>query len=143
MNRQLKTKPQSFEYEGQTRRKGEPWSVQRIDLRSPLKVTGEQFARVELAHCDRGKLTEIGRGLGAFDAMFEAVSNALDVEASLKELTINFRARDENENRASPECRVSLSVVREGELVTIDRSGLQLLPTCLEAYVDALTVSPD
>ena len=138
MTEQLTTGFQCFdEGGGQSRSEGGCWSVQRIDLRSPLKVSGEQFARVEFAHSDRGKLTEIGRGSSAFDAMFEAVGNALNVEASLKELTINFRAPDAGEGDRA-ECRVSLSVLRQGELVTVDRSGPQLLPTCLEAYVDAL-----
>lgn len=122
---------------GQFRGNAGCWSVQRIDLRSPLKVSGEQFARVEFTHSDRGKLTEIGRGSSAFDAMFEAVSNALNIEASLKALTINFRAREAGDCDQAV-CSVSLSVMRQGELVTVDRSGPELLPTCLEAYVDAL-----
>lgn len=121
------------------------WSVRRIDLRSPLKPSGEQFARIEFAHSNRGKLTDIGRGSGAFDAMFQAVSNALSVEASLKELSLSFRAQGDGDANPSsmPECRVSLSVLRQGEMVSVERTGQHLLPTCLEAYVDALTMYDD
>jgi len=60
-----------------------PWTLSKIDLRSPVMPSAWPIARLELAHPVRGRVTDIGKAPGAFDAAFIAAGHIIGIEPRL------------------------------------------------------------
>lgn len=59
------------------------WTLSKIDLRSPVMANAWPVARLELIHPVRGRVTDIGKAPGAFDAAFIAAGHILGIDPRL------------------------------------------------------------
>lgn len=113
---------------------GNPWSLSRLEIRTPLAAGGNPFARVELLHRERGRITDLGRGDGPVDSTFRAIRQIIGIEATVRSLKVDYRARAQDD-RASVATSLTLRVAGEdyaGQGVSHD-----LLTSCISAYLDA------
>jgi 2-isopropylmalate synthase len=60
-----------------------PWTVLRTELRTTTGPKPKQFARVELQHVERGRVSDVATGEGPLAAIFAAVRRITDVEADV------------------------------------------------------------
>ena len=109
-----------------------PWSLSRFEIRAPLIVGGAPFARVEIRHTTRGRLTDIGRGIGPVDCLFQAIGQIVGREAQVASLDVDYRP---------PEATARISLVIDGETVEAVAKSDDLLTSCALAYLEAATGS--
>ena len=114
------------------------WSIVRIDIRSPVRRDAWPVARIELEHPTRGRVTDIGKAPGAFDAAFVAASHILGVSPRL--LSYNVRSGEPKLGEALP---ITIDVVLEidGAHYEGTSSGADLVECSLEAWLDAIAKS--
>ncbi len=70
-----------------------PWRLGRIAIGTRLAPDRGPFARVEIEHATRGRLIEIASGPGPLDCVFEAIRRILGIDATVRELDLDFRGR--------------------------------------------------
>lgn len=111
------------------------WTVKRIDIRSPVHPDHWPVARIELEHPVRGRVTDIGKAPGAFDAAFVAASHILGVSPRL--LSYNVRSGEPVPDAALP---ITIDVRIELDDGTYEgtSSGADLVRCSLEAWLDAI-----
>lgn len=110
-----------------------PWTVRRVELRFTETARTDSFARIELMHPVRGRVTDVGIGGGPLDAAFDAVQNIVGVAASVTALDITHNAEED-------EGAVLADIVLEidGQTLSGRARGRDVVPTAVEAYVVAL-----
>ncbi|QIK79483.1 hypothetical protein G7077_11785 [Sphingomonas piscis] len=110
----------------------------RIDIRSPVRRDAWPVARIELEHPDRGRVTDIGKAPGAFDAAFVAASHILGVSPRL--LSYNVRSGAPKEGEALP-ITIDVELEIDGATYTGSSSGADLVECSLEAWLDGIAKS--
>jgi len=111
------------------------WSIVRIDIRSPVRRDAWPVARIELEHPDRGRVTDIGKAPGAFDAAFVAASHILGVSPRL--LSYNVRSGEPIAGEALP-ITIDVQVELGGSTYHGTSSGADLVQCSVEAWLDAI-----
>lgn len=111
------------------------WKLGRIDIRSPLSPNPWPVARLELEHPERGRVTDIAKAPGAFDAAFVAASQILGVSPKLQSYTVSSGETD-----ADGALRIVIEVklaFEEGSYLG-SAAGVDLVRCSLEAWLDAV-----
>ena len=111
------------------------WSIVRIDIRSPVRRDAWPVARIELEHPTRGRVTDIGKAPGAFDAAFVAASHIVGVSPKL--LSYNVRSGEPKPDEALP-ITIDVTIELDGETYEGTSSGADLVRCSLEAWLDAI-----
>ena len=111
------------------------WSIVRIDIRSPVRRDAWPVARIELEHPTRGRVTDIGKAPGAFDAAFVAASHIVGVSPKL--LSYNVRSGGPKPDEALP-ITIDVTIELDGETYEGTSSGADLVRCSLEAWLDAI-----
>lgn len=111
------------------------WTVKRIDIRSPVHPDHWPVARIELEHPQRGRVTDIGKAPGAFDAAFVAASHILGVSPRL--LSYNVRSGEPVPDAALP-ITIDVRIELDGGTYEGTSSGADLVRCSLEAWLDAI-----
>lgn len=113
---------------------GSAWTVLRTELRTTAGPKPKQFARVELSHPDRGRVSDIASGEGPVAAAFAAVQQITGIRADVISLeTRMIRARDGREFLAEIEVDLEERRVR----------GRARGPDIVTAAIDALLFAFD
>ena len=115
------------------------WSIVRIDIRSPVRRDAWPVARIELDHPDRGRVTDIGKAPGAFDAAFVAASQIVGVSPRL--LSYNVRSGEPVEGAALP-ITIDVTIELDGQTYEGSSSGADLVRCSVEAWLDAIAKAP-
>ena len=111
------------------------WSIVRIDIRSPVRRDAWPVARIELEHPTRGRVTDIGKAPGAFDAAFVAASHIVGVSPKL--LSYNVRSGEPKPEEALP-ITIDVTIELDGKTYDGTSSGADLVRCSLEAWLDAI-----
>jgi 2-isopropylmalate synthase len=111
------------------------WSLNKIDIRSPVSPNTWPVARVELDHSVRGKVTDIGTAPGAFDAAFRAVGQIVGISPKL--CAYNVRSSPPGEDGALP-IEVEIVIEHDQQIRSGKSSGVDLVRCSLLAWLDAL-----
>lgn len=111
------------------------WSIVRIDIRSPVRRDAWPVARIELEHPTRGRVTDIGKAPGAFDAAFVAASHIVGVSPKL--LSYNVRSGEPKPDEALP-ITIDVTIELDGQTYDGTSSGADLVRCSLEAWLDAI-----
>lgn len=111
------------------------WSIVRIDIRSPVRRDAWPVARIELEHPTRGRVTDIGKAPGAFDAAFVAASHIVGVSPKL--LSYNVRSGEPKPEEALP-ITIDVTIELDGQTYDGTSSGADLVRCSLEAWLDAI-----
>lgn len=111
------------------------WSIVRIDIRSPVRRDAWPVARIELEHPDRGRVTDIGKAPGAFDAAFVAASQIVGVSPRL--LSYNVRSGQPKSGEALP-ITIDVEIELGGRTFEGTSSGADLVQCSVEAWLDAI-----
>lgn len=110
-----------------------PWTVRRVELRFAEAARTDSFARIELLHSERGRVTDVGVGGGPLDAAFDAVQSIVGVAATVAELDITHNAEEDD---GAVLADIALDI--DGHRFTGRARGRDVVPTVVEAYVVAL-----
>lgn len=111
------------------------WSLSRIDIRSPVAPNAWPVARVELDHPDRGRVTDVAKAPGAFDAAFAAASQIVGVAPKL--LSYHVRSAPPEANQAL-EITVDVAIELDGRRSSGSDTGQDLVRCSLAAWLDAI-----
>jgi 2-isopropylmalate synthase len=111
------------------------WQVRRIDIRSPVLKDAWPVARLELEHPVRGRVTDIGKAPGAFDAAFVAAGHIVGVSPQL--LSYNVQSGTSVSGEALP-IRIDVEIELEGRRYKGSSSGVDLVRCSVEAWLDAI-----
>lgn len=111
------------------------WTIKRIDIRSPVHPEHWPVARIELEHPVRGRVTDIGKAPGAFDAAFVAASHIVGVSPRL--LSYNVRSGEPVPGEALP-ITIDVRIELEGGTFEGTSSGADLVRCSVEAWLDAI-----
>ena len=111
------------------------WQVRRIDIRSPVLKDAWPVARLELEHPVRGRVTDIGKAPGAFDAAFEAAGHIVGVSPQL--LSYNVQSGTSVSGEALP-IRIDVEIELDGRRYKGSSSGVDLVRCSVEAWLDAI-----
>ena len=128
----------------ETKNAGEPqddvreWTIVRIDIRSPVHKNAWPVARIELEHPKRGRVTDIGKAPGAFDAAFVAAGHILGVSPRLQ--SYNVRSGEQISGEALP-ITIDVRIELDGASYEGTSSGVDLVRCSLEAWLDAIAKS--
>ncbi|MEO5774644.1 MAG: alpha-isopropylmalate synthase regulatory domain-containing protein [Sphingomicrobium sp.] len=114
------------------------WTIRRIDIRSPVRDDAWPVARIELDHPVRGRVTDIGKAPGAFDAAYVAAGHIVGVSPRL--LSYNVRSGDPIEGEALP-ITISITIELDGGTYEGTSSGADLVRCSVEAWLDAIAKS--
>jgi 2-isopropylmalate synthase len=110
------------------------WSVLRTELRTTTGPKAKQFARVELQHVVRGRISDVATGDGPLSAIFAAVRRITGVEADILGLeTRLLRTRNSREFLAEIELDLAGQHVR----------GRARGPDVITASIDAFLFTLD
>lgn len=115
------------------------WTIVRIDIRSPVRHDAWPVARIELDHPDRGRVTDIGKAPGAFDAAFVAASQIVGVSPRL--LSYNVRSGEPVAGEALP-ITIDVTIELDGQSYEGSSSGADLVRCSVEAWLDAIAKAP-
>lgn len=116
-----------------------PWSIARVDIRSPLAPNSAYFARVELLHENRGRVTDIGAGTDALNAAFAAVAHIFHREVVVVFLQSTHRADHSRERR---DAATAIIVVEyDGEEHHATGTGLGAFDASLAAFIAAMNIA--
>jgi 2-isopropylmalate synthase len=110
------------------------WKLNRIDLRSPVSDGAWPVARVELEHPTRGRVTDIGSALGAFDACFTAASQILGIAPRLLSYEVRSAPAIVGQSLG---IRIDVELEMDGQHFTGTSAGVDLVRCSLEAWLDA------
>ncbi|WP_019960793.1 2-isopropylmalate synthase [Woodsholea maritima] len=105
------------------------WSVTRLELRSTLGPKPQHYARLELEHPERGRLSDIARGDDAMSAVFHAAERLLGQSFTVTSLDTRMVSHGE-----SPMVLAELDLELEG----VRHSGRARGPDALSAALKAL-----
>ena len=111
-----------------------PWKLSKIDLRSPVIDDAWPVARLELVHRVRGRVTDIGKAPGAFDAAFIAAGNILGIEPRI--LSYNV-ASTYSERESALQIRVDVELQLGESTANGSCSGVDLLRCSMSAWLEA------
>ena len=111
------------------------WQVRRIDIRSPVLTDAWPVARLELEHPVRGRVTDIGKAPGAFDAAFVAAGHIVGVSPQL--LSYNVQSGTSVSGEALP-IRIDVEIELDGRRYKGRSSGVDLVRCSVEAWLDAI-----
>jgi 2-isopropylmalate synthase len=111
------------------------WTIVRIDIRSPVRRDAWPVARIELEHPERGRVTDIGKAPGAFDAAFVAASHIVGVSPRL--LSYNVRSGEPVAGEALP-ITIDVRIELDGQQYDGSSSGADLVRCSVEAWLDAI-----
>ena len=111
------------------------WQVRRIDIRSPVLKDAWPVARLELEHPVRGRVTDIGKAPGAFDAAFVAAGHIVGVSPQL--LSFNVQSGTSVAGEALP-IRIDVEIELDGRRYSGSSSGVDLVRCSVEAWLDAI-----
>ena len=111
------------------------WTIKRIDIRSPVHPDHWPVARIELEHPVRGRVTDIGKAPGAFDAAFVAASHIVGVSPRL--LSYEVRSGEPVADQALP-ITIDVKIELNGGTYEGTSSGADLVRCSLEAWLDAI-----
>jgi 2-isopropylmalate synthase len=111
------------------------WHVRRIDIRSPVLKDAWPVARLELEHPVRGRVTDIGKAPGAFDAAFVAAGHIVGVSPQL--LSYNVQSGTSVAGEALP-IRIDVEIELDGRRYSGSSSGVDLVRCSVEAWLDAI-----
>lgn len=111
------------------------WTINRIDIRSPVRKGAWPVARIELEHPERGRVTDIGTAPGAFDAAYVAASQIVGVSPRL--LSYNVQSADAAPGEALP-ITIDVRIELDGENYEGSSSGVDLVRCSIEAWLDAI-----
>ena len=111
------------------------WQVRRIDIRSPVLKDAWPVARLELEHPVRGRVTDIGKAPGAFDAAFVAAGHIVGVSPQL--LSYNVQSGTSVSGEALP-IRIDVEIELDGRRYKGRSSGVDLVRCSVEAWLDAI-----
>ena len=111
------------------------WQVRRIDIRSPVLKDAGPVARLELEHPVRGRVTDIGKAPGAFDAAFVAAGHIVGVSPQL--LSFNVQSGTSVAGEALP-IRIDVEIELDGRRYSGSSSGVDLVRCSVEAWLDAI-----
>ncbi|MEO7786847.1 MAG: hypothetical protein ABIR77_03345 [Sphingomicrobium sp.] len=110
------------------------WTLSKIDLRSPVMDNADPVARLELYHPVRGRVTDIGKAPGAFDAAYIAAGHILGIAPRLLSYTVTS-SYCETDSALSIRIEVELQL---GEArATGGCGGLDLLRCSMMAWLEA------
>lgn len=112
----------------------QPWSLSRLEIRAPLTVDGNGFARVELEHETRGRLCDIGRGSGPVDSIFKAIGQIIGSQAQLCSLTVDY---------CPPEATAQITLLAPNGISRATATTNDILTSCAEAYLKAAAGGQD
>jgi len=110
------------------------WELHRIDIRSPVATNAWPVARLELIHPERGRVTDIGKAPGAFDAAFNAAANILRIHPKLLSYTVT--SEPPSPNGALP-IRVEVEIELGGQRFIGSSAGFDLVRCSLQAWLKA------
>ena len=110
------------------------WTLSKVDLRSPVMDNVWPVARLELLHPVRGRVTDIGKAPGAFDAAFIAAGHILGIEPRL--LAYNVVSTFSPEESAL-QIRIQVELQLGDKTATGSCSGVDLLRCSLMAWLEA------
>ena len=110
------------------------WTLNRIDLRSPVSDGAWPVARVELEHPVRGRVTDMGSAAGAFDACFVAASQIVGIAPRL--LSYEVRS-DPPVGGQALGIRIDVEIELDGRQFRGTSAGADLVRCSLEAWLDA------
>jgi 2-isopropylmalate synthase len=127
--------PQGTEQAEQAENDVRHWTVCRIDIRSPVRSDAWPVARLELDHPTRGRVTDIGKAPGAFDAAFVAASHIIGVSPKL--LSYNVRSGEPVPDKALP-ITIDVTIELDGNTYAGSSSGDDLVRCSVEAWLDAI-----
>jgi 2-isopropylmalate synthase len=116
------------------------WSLNKVDIRSPVSANAWPVARVELEHGERGRVTDIASAPGALDAAFSAVSQIMSLPARVDKVEMQYIAADPDEpaeDGQGANVLVEIAIDVEGEIFAGRHRGRDILPCCVAAYIDA------
>ncbi len=111
------------------------WQVRRIDIRSPVLKGAWPVARLELEHPVRGRVTDIGKAPGAFDAAFVAAGHIVGVSPQL--LSYNVQSGTSVAGEALP-IRIDVEIELDGRRYSGSSAGVDLVRCSVEAWLDAI-----
>ena len=111
------------------------WQVRRIDIRSPVLKDAWPVARLELERPVRGRVTDIGKAPGAFDAAFVAAGHIVGVSPQL--LSYNVQSGTSVTGEALP-IRIDVEIELDGRRYKGRSSGVDLVRCSVEAWLDAI-----
>lgn len=114
------------------------WKISRIDLRSPIRASAWPVARLELEHPTRGRVTDIASAPGAFDAVFLAASQILDIRPAL--LSFNVRSASQTAEHALA-IHIDIELELGGEVYRGSSFGVDLVQCSLSAWLQAASRS--
>lgn len=126
--------------EAQTHRKQDLWTLNKVDIRSPVSASAWPVARVELSHGERGRVTDIASAPGALDGAFAAVSQMMGVAARVDSLEMQYIAADPDEpadDGQGASVLVEMTIEVDGEIFAGRARARDILPCCVSAYIDA------
>ncbi len=90
---------------------------------------------MELDHPTRGRVTDIGKAPGAFDAAFVAASHIIGVSPKL--LSYNVRSATPVPDKALP-ITIDVTIELDGHTYAGSSSGDDLVRCSVEAWLDAI-----
>jgi 2-isopropylmalate synthase len=128
--------------ETRTHRKKDLWKLSRVDIRAPVAANAWPVARIELQHGERGRVTDIASAPGALDGAFAAVSQMMGVPARVDSLEMQYIAADSDEPAADGQgasVLVEMRIEVEGEFFAGRARARDILPSCVSAYIDAVS----
>lgn len=112
------------------------WRVGRVDIRSPLSRHTRYFARIELIHDYRGRVTDVGTGDSVLNAAFAAVEQILGCKASVASLHSCQRTYvEEPDDRPA---FAAIVVERDGLKARGTATGDDLVHASIAAFIDAV-----
>ena len=113
---------------------GSRWTVLRTELRTTAGRVPKQYARVEMEHPDRGRVSDIASGDGPMAAAFAAVQRITGTDADVLSLETRLRS-----HTAGREFVADIEIDLEGRRFTGRARG----PDIVTAAVDALLFTLD
>lgn len=116
-----------------------PWKLSRIDIRSPVSANAMPIARVELDHGERGRVCDLASAPGELDAVFAAVGAIMGVSARVDGLELHYLAAERSPDDMTQSASVLVEIILaiDGHAFTGRARGLDIIPCCVAAYIDA------
>lgn len=121
-----------------------PWTLSRLEIRTPLAPNAWPVARVDLEHAGRGRLTDIAVASGGIESMFKAIRQMIGLAAVVTKLEIDYRAPfppQPGEDQLPAEVLVDITVLVDGETFRGAGRSADLLRSCASAYLRALSAA--
>lgn len=116
------------------------WALHKMDIRAPVTSNSWPVARVELEHCERGRVTDLASAPGALDATFAAISHIIGVPARVDRLDLHYVAADRRDAKGDgqgADVLVDIALEVDSEIFAGRARARDVLPSCVAAYIDA------